>query len=259
MANEQTQQNVKGKHRGLRVAIVAVVAMVVIACVGFGIYVGDYYRADDRALAALEPTEEVQVRTLANGDIAFEPHDPQAGIVFYPGGKVQAEAYAPLMRALAERGFLSVIVPMPFNLAVFNVNGADGIQQQFPSVNEWILMGHSLGGSMAAAYADGHSGEWAGLVLLAAYSTADLTDNDIDVLCIRGSNDQVLNGQAYADNRSNLAYDAPELIISGGNHAQFGDYGAQSGDGKPTIAPEKQQAITADEVAQTFLEPHQDS
>lgn len=243
----------KEKHHKRRVIIVVVVAAVVIGAVGFGAYVGDYYRADARAEAALQSTESVQVSTLDGGDIAFEPHDPQAGIVLYPGGKVQAEAYAPLVVALAERGFLGVIVPMPFNLAVFNVNGADGVQERFPAVHRWVLMGHSLGGSMAAAYADQHDGQWAGLVLLGAYSTADLSDNDIDILAIRGSNDHVLNEQAYNDNRHNLAFDTPEVIIDGGNHAQFGDYGSQSGDGESSISPEEQQAITADAIAQAFL------
>lgn len=241
------------KTRALRIILAAILAILVIGIAAFAFYVNDYYHADDRATNALQSTTNVKVHTLDNGNIAFEPADPQAGIVFYPGGKVQAEAYAPLMQDLAERGFLSVIVPMPFNLAVFNTNGAGGIQEQFPTVHKWIIMGHSLGGSMAASYVDGHNDSWDGLVLLASYSTADLTDNNIDVLCIRGSNDNVLNKQAYTDNHSNLANDTQEFIIPGGNHAQFGDYGNQSGDGEPEISAQEQQALTADAIAQTFL------
>lgn len=241
------------KTHTLRITSAAILAILVIGIAAFAFYVNDYYHADDRATNALQSTTNVKVHTLDNGNIAFEPADPQAGIVFYPGGKVQAEAYAPLMQDLAERGFLSVIVPMPFNLAVFNTNGAGGIQEQFPTVHKWIIMGHSLGGSMAASYVDEHSDSWDGLVLLASYSTADLTDNNIDVLCIRGSNDNVLNKQAYTDNHSNLANDTQEFIISGGNHAQFGDYGNQSGDGEPEISAQEQQALTADAIAQAFL------
>lgn len=241
------------KTRALRIILAAILAILVIGIAAFAFYVNDYYHADDRATNALQSTANVKVHTLDNGDIAFEPADPQAGIVFYPGGKVQAEAYAPLMQDLAERGFLSIIVPMPLNLAVFNTNGANGIQEQFPTVHKWILMGHSLGGSMAASYVDGHSDSWDGLILLASYSTADLTDNNIDVLCIRGSNDSVLNKQTYTDNRSNLADDTQEFIIPGGNHAQFGDYGNQSGDGAPEISAQEQQVLTADVIAQAFL------
>lgn len=114
------------------------------------------------------------------------PGDPRVGIVFYPGGKVQAEAYAPLMRDLADRGFLCAIVPMPFNLAVLDANGADGVQGRFPAVRRWILMGHSLGGVMAAGYLDGHARSWDGLVLLGAYSTADLSDDGVTVLSVTG-------------------------------------------------------------------------
>lgn len=96
-------------------------------------------------LAAMEPTDAVAVQRLEDGDIAFVPGDPRAGIVFYPGGKVQAEAYAPLMRDLADRGLLCVIVCMPSNLAVLDANGADGVQGRFPAVRRWILMGRSLG------------------------------------------------------------------------------------------------------------------
>ena len=255
MTNETNNAANTGKkiHRILRVILAIIAAFIIAGCVAFAIYVNDYYRADDRANAALQSTEDVQVHTLSNGNIVFEPAEPQAGIVFYPGGKVQAEAYAPLMQDLAKRGFVSVIVPMPFDLAVFNVDGASGIQEQIPSVQKWILMGHSLGGSMAATYIDGHSESWDGLVLLASYSTSDLTDNNLEVICIRGSEDGVLNEQAYADNQSNLSHDALESVIQGGNHAQFGDYGAQEGDGEPSISSEEQQKLTADEIAQVFL------
>lgn len=241
------------KSRAIRIIITVILAILVIGIAAFAFYVNNYYHADDRATNALQSTANVKVHTLDNGDITFGPADPQAGIVFYPGGKVQAEAYAPLMQDLAERGFLSVIVPMPFNLAVFNTNGANGIQEQFPTVHKWILMGHSLGGSMAASYVDEHSDSWDGLILLASYSTADLTDNNINVLCIRGSNDNVLNMQAYTDNRLNLTDDTQEFIIPGGNHAQFGDYGNQSGDGEPEISTQEQQALTADVITQAFL------
>lgn len=151
-------------------------------------------------LAAMESTDAVAVQRLEDGDIAFVPGDPRAGIVFYPGGKVQAEAYAPLMRDLADRGFLCVIVSMPFNLAVLDANGADGVRERLPAVRRWILMGHSLDGAMAAGYLDGHARSWDGLVLLGAYSTADLSDDGVTVLSVTGDSDGVLDRRAAADN-----------------------------------------------------------
>lgn len=186
ITGKMTHTPVRKTHRKLKIALVAVLAVIVAGAIGFGVYVGDYYHADDAALAAMEPIGTVAVQRLEDGDIAFVPGDPRAGIVFYPGGKVQAEAYAPLMQDLAERRFLCVIVCMPFNLAVLDANGADGVQERFPAVRRWILMGHSLGGVMAAGYLDGHARSWNGLVLLGAYSTADLSDDGVTVLASRG-------------------------------------------------------------------------
>lgn len=244
---------VRRAHRKLKVVLTTVLAIIDAGAVGFGVYVGDYYHADDAALVAMESTDTVAVQRLKDGDIAFAPDNPQAGIVFYPGGKVQAEAYAPLMQDLADRGFLCVIIPMPFNLAALDANGADGVQEQFPAVQRWILMGHSLGGVMAASYLDGHTQSWGGLVLLGAYSTADLSDDGITVLSITEDSDGVLNRQAAADNEGNLGEDAHELVILGGNHAQFGLYGPQDGDGEASLSPERQRALTADEIVGVFL------
>ena len=85
-------------------------------------------------------------------------------------------------------------------LAVLDANGADGVQERFPAVRRWILMGHSLGGVMAAGYLDGHAQSWDGLVLLGAYSTADLSDDGVTVLSVTGDSDGVLNRRAAADN-----------------------------------------------------------
>lgn len=142
---------------------------------------------------------------------------------------------------------------MPFNLAVLDANGADGVQERFPAVQRWILMGHSLDGVMAAGYLDGHARSWDGLVLLGAYSTADLSDDGVTVLSITGNSDGVLNRRVAADNEGNLGEGARELVILGGNHAQFGSYGPQDGDGEASLSPGEQRALTADEVAGVFL------
>lgn len=253
LASKVTHTPVHKTHRKLKIVLMAVLAVVVAGAIGFGVYVGDYYHADDAALAAMEPTDTVAVQRLEDGDIAFVPDDPRAGIVFYPGGKVHAEAYAPLMQDLVDRGFLCVIVCMPFNLAVLDANGADGVQERFSAVQRWILMGHSLGGVVAAGYLDGHAQSWDGLVLLGAYSTADLSDDGVTVLSVTGDSDGVLDRRAAADNEGNLGENARKLVIPGGNHAQFGSYGPQDGDGEASLLPEGQRALTADEVAGVLL------
>ena len=179
--------------------------------------------------------------------------EDNVGLIFYPGGKVAVEAYAPLMKSLAEEGITCVLLEMPLNLAVLDNDVAERIDEILPDVDRWYVGGHSLGGAMAASYAAEHVEEVEGLILLAAYSTKDLTNSGLDVISIYGSEDQVLNRQSYEENRKNLPDDAVEVIIEGGNHAQFGDYGVQEGDGTATIGGEEQLNQTTEKIAQLIF------
>ena len=121
--------------------------------------------------------------------------------------------YAPLLHDLAEDGILCVLVKMPCNLAVLDMNAADSIPERFSEVTDWYIGGHSLGGAMAASYAAKHTDELDGLVLLAAYSTADLTDSGLRVYAAYGSEDGVLNREKYEADRTNLPQDTTETVI----------------------------------------------
>ena len=125
------------------------------------------------------------------------------------------------------------------------MNAADGIPEQYPQVTRWYIGGHSLGGSMAASHAAKNAGVYEGLVLLASYSTADLTASGLDVISLYGSEDGVLNMEKYAEYKGNLPAGFEEHIIDGGCHAGFGSYGAQEGDGVPSISGEEQLQLTA--------------
>lgn len=229
----------------ISISIVAALAVIFGAC---AIYLGDYYRADEGAIAVFAPEENVTVSTLDGGNVVFEPQNATVGFIFYPGGKVEANAYQPLMAELAREGVLCVLVEMPFNLAVFDINAADGIQEQYPEIKDWYIGGHSLGGSMAASYLADHVDEYEGLILLGSYSTADLSDTGLDVLSIFGSEDKVLNREKYDENKSNLPDDFGEVVIDGGCHAYFGMYGAQDGDGTPTISNHEQIRLTVESI-----------
>ena len=82
-----------------------------------------------------------------------------------------------------------------------------------------------------------------GLVLLAAYSIADLTDSGLRVYSTYGSEDGVLNREKYEADRPNLPQDTTETVIDGGCHAGFGSYGAQKGDGAPVISGNSRQRM----------------
>jgi len=175
-------------------------------------------------------------------------------LIFYPGGKVEYTAYVPLMQACAEKGILCVLVEMPFNLAVFDINAADGIQKEYPEIEDWYIGGHSLGGSMAASYLADHTEDYEGLVLLGSYSTADLSQTDLDVLSVFGSEDKVMNRKKYEENKSNLPSDFTEYVIDGGCHAYFGMYGAQDGDGTPSITNATQIRLTVENIVKMMGE-----
>ena len=229
----------------ITMSVVVAIAIIVGAC---AIYLGDYYRADNEAIGAFLP-QGTTWKEEPDGTIVLEPEGATKGFIFYPGGKVEYTAYVPLMQACAAEGILCVLVEMPFNLAVFDMNAADGIQKEYPEIENWYIGGHSLGGSMAASYLEKNAADYEGLILLGSYSTADLSATDLAVLSVFGSEDKVMNHEKYADNKTNLPDDFTEIVIDGGCHAYFGMYGAQEGDGTPTITNEEQIYKTADEIA----------
>lgn len=234
-----------------RTRIILSVCLAVLFAFGVGgyAYVSDYYHADETALEAMAyQTDSVQV--ALDGSVTwFVPENPVAGLIFYPGGKVEYTAYAPLLRACAENGILCALVRMPGNLAVLDANAADGLQQEYPEVTTWCIAGHSLGGAMAAGYAAAHYEDYEGLILLAAYSTKDISQTSLRVLSVYGSEDGVMNRESYEKNRANLPADTTEVVLDGGCHAQFGSYGPQDGDGIPTISGEEQVRQTVEAIA----------
>ncbi len=228
----------KMKHKKLWIVLGSIFVVNLIIFIALMIYVNIYYSADAYAKEELKSNEIVEVYK-EKSYFVFEPKTYDTGIIFYPGGKVDAVAYAPLLKSLASEGILCVLCEMPFRLAVLNSNAADGIQSKF-DVDHWYLAGHSLGGSMAASYIAKHSKDYEGLILLAAYSTEDLSKTDLKVLSIYGEFDGVLNRKKYEESLSKLPATYNEYVIRGGCHAFFGSYGAQSGDGTPTITNEQQ-------------------
>lgn len=216
-----------------RIPGIALGLVVVLTAIMVG-YLNDGYDATEAAQTALVSDDNVTVEQI-EGAIVFMPEKPVDAMIFYPGGKVAHDAYAPLMRAYAEEGMACILLEMPFDLAVFDVNAADDYRYLYPEIENWYLGGHSLGGAMAAGYLEAHMEEYEGLILCAAYSTVDYSASDLKIVSMYGSNDKVLNEEKYEECRVNLPENAAELVIDGGNHAYFGSYGLQEGDGTATI------------------------
>jgi len=195
------------------------------------------------AMAALESDSHVTVST--DKWLVFEPviSTSNTGFIIYPGGRVDPRSYAPTAHAIAAQGYLTIIVPMPLNLAVFNPDAANDIINAFPQIESWAIGGHSLGGSMSAQFARDNPSKIKGLVLWAAYpaSGTDISSLSLSVVTIHGTNDGLVSDAQIQDSLKLLPSTTTRLEIAGGNHAQFGYYGDQQGDNPATISRELQQ------------------
>lgn len=239
----------KKRKRKARRTLVCIAAVLAVIAVAFFAYVGGYSRAGEAAVAATKTSATVM---QFDGGLAFGDAQSNVGLIFYPGGKVEYTAYAPLMSKLSERGIFCVVLEMPFNLAVLDQNAANEIPALFPNVDSWYIGGHSLGGAMAASCAANSPNRYRGLVLLAAYSTEQLNGAVTSVLSVYGSLDTVLDMQKVIESRELMPFDYTEKIIDGGNHAQFGDYGEQKGDTPAAITADEQVNITCD-IIESFI------
>lgn len=179
--------------------------------------------------------------TKENGFLTFGDKNSQSGLVFYPGGKVEWIAYAPLVKAISELGIFTVLVEFPWNLAFYDNGIADKVLQAYPGIKNWYIAGHSLGGAEAANYLSGKKNNIKGIIFLGAYPKLQL---DIPSLSIYGTNDTVVNKDNYNNFLKYHTTDFTEHVIEGGNHALFGNYGKQVGDSDPTITANKQQSLT---------------
>jgi len=230
--------------------LLALVPILVLA--GFVMWANTPAKPMPEALAALP--SDAQVRVDTESWLVFRPADeePTVGLILYPGGRVDARAYAPTARDIATEGYLTVIVPMPLNLAVFGSDLAKEVIAAFPQVNRWAIGGHSLGGAMAARFAYRHPDAVHGLALWASYPAGsdDLSDRNLAVVSIYGTRDGLASEEKIAPSQALLPRDTRWVAIQGGNHAQFGWYGPQNGDEPPTISRARQQDV----IVQTMLD-----
>ena len=203
-------------------------------------YVSDYYRAEDVALAVT--TQSSGISQQDNLTILSPTYPTDTAIIFYPGAKVEAEAYLPLLDQIRQTGVICILVHMPFHMAIFDANAAEEVMAQFPEYQHWYMAGHSMGGAMASQFASEHPDEVDGLILMGAYIYGDYPDDD--TLTIYGSLNQSVE--------DNIDYTENIVEIEGGNHAQFGNYGPQKGDLPATISAEEQQEQTV-EAIEAFL------
>ena len=199
------------------------------------------------ATASLASTSDVAFAEV-DGRLEWRPANGEyeTGLVFYPGAKVPAAAYGPAAQAIAAQGYLVVVMPMPLNLAVLDIDAADRALAAHPEVTSWAIGGHSLGGAMAAQYVGTHPGRIDGLALWAAYPATDLSSAPLSSVTAYGTLDAGADRMAGAEARANLPDDAVFVAIEGGNHEQMGWYTGQPNDPPATIDRADQQRQVVD-------------
>lgn len=212
--------------------------VIVLLILAYGVYyVNDYSHAESVVNNYLNGTDNVSVSKVSCG-LFVDGYGNDTVLIFYPGAKVEYTSYLPMFVELANQGVDCYLVEMPFNIAFLGQNSADSIINT-TNYSTYVISGHSLGGVAASSYMN-QSGRCDGLILFAAYPTEKI---DKPVLSIYGSEDKVLDKNRYDDSKP-LMSNITEYVIDGGNHAQFGYYGNQSGDGMANISAENQQNQT---------------
>lgn len=225
-----------------RIVLLVFLILLLTVLISFLVYVSDYYHADSRAINALSSTSYYTVNNTADF-ITFTPihNKSSVGVIFYPGAKVEAESYAVIASELAYRGYTTVIVKMPFNLAFLDVNKADQVITNHPEITTWAIAGHSLGGVFASDYAVNHEDKIKGMIYLASYPNVNASNASFKALSIRGSQDNLTTEEDISKNRDKFPLNTTFITIPGGNHYNVGDYGIQKGDNNSTILREVQQ------------------
>lgn len=209
------------------------------------------YRATPAARAALAQARQEHSAWLFAPDSA-----PAAGLMLFPGARVDLPAYAPLARDLAKAGVLVALVPVPAGLALLGQGPAPKILDTHPEVPSWAAAGHSLGATGAARIVHRNPDRFQALVMLAGYSAPgdDLSGWSGRCLCLKAENDVILNPGRYEAGKARLPARTTEVVVPG-NHAGFGNYGPQVADGPPAADPLVQWRATHDAIRDFLLSP----
>lgn len=190
---------------------------------------------------SVEQTPESVILSPANGA-------SDTGLVFIPGARVDPYAYMYKLSGIVEAANVTVVITKPtLNLAFFDTRSLDTFTAPVAGIDRWYVGGHSLGGVRACQLAEAGAadGTVEGLILFGSFCANDVAGSGIAVLSISGSEDGLSTPQKITDARPLLPSDAVMVEIEGANHASFGNYGVQSGDGKATLgSAEARNAIT---------------
>lgn len=228
-------------RRRVRAIGVGALAALLVTVLGFLIWASTPYRADRGATLEVFRNPAIVVTTVDEGILlqpAADTVENPVGLIFVPGARVEAYAYMFQLSGVVEQHGVTVLITKPtLTLAFFDARGVSDFATAAPEIERWFVGGHSLGGVRACLMTPDTEVE--GLVLFGSYCANDLSDSGLRVLSIAAENDLLSDLDTIADAAPLLPANAEFVIIEGANHAAFGDYGEQSGDGERTITSEQ--------------------
>lgn len=185
---------------------------------------------------------------LRDDGVWYIPENPaEVGFIFYCGAFVDYRDYCGILGGLAERGYFTASLKCPLDIAMLNPFGALQLMEQHPEIHHWFIGGHSMGGVVASLLSSDLFGRFEGVVLLASYSIVPIS---VPALSIYGTNDGVLVMPLYQLSKPLVESGLTEIVLQGGNHAQYGNYGNQFLDRPADISMDTQQQTCIDAIDQ---------
>jgi len=225
----------------------------------FIIWMANSFRARGFDKSILESDSKITVEETSHF-LAFIPNasSQPVGLIFFPGGLVQPEAYAPMARTIAEQGYNVFIVKLPFGSAPLESQEVDVMNQALEIMNSnvsnqfWVVSGHSRGAAIASRFAYKHGESFDGLILIGTShpkeAAFDLSNSFLAVTKIYATYDGLASTDEVEANAIYLPANTNWVLIEGGNHSQFGYYGSQLGDDSATISREQQQKLMIEAI-----------
>ncbi|MHC1735505.1 MAG: alpha/beta hydrolase [Erysipelotrichaceae bacterium] len=219
--------------------------LIVILIFSTVIYLGRSYKPSQEALDVYDATDVVIEENSKEILVSSKSEGSGLGFLIYPGGLVEPEAYLPLARETALRfDSTVVIVKFPLNFAFLDWKSGIRVMDKL-EIDQWILIGHSLGGAFGSKLAP-IDPRIIGTVYLASYPADDLSDETYPSLSLNAQLDAVMMEADFAKNRKKFPANTEFYVIGGANHSQFGSYGLMRDDSVASITPLKQREIILD-------------
>ena len=229
------------RKRGIKYKLIGCLSVVFILLIGAITWLNQSYKPTEELLRLVPEDQYNKV-----GDFyVFDPKIDfnEVGVILYPGALVEPLSYAYYANELSKQGYLVAIPEVNLNLSIIDNEKASQFTKEYEEIKSWYIAGHSMGGVSATTYASNHLNEIDGVILLGSYpsSSTDLSDTALNVLSLYAEFDGLSTEEKIFDKAENLPSNTSYIEIIGGNHAQFGMYGEQSGDLEATISVLEQQ------------------